>query len=828
MIRAGAYVLPLLLTLPLAAQQQDDPGVAPGVLPQPTETPAVDLIKPVPPPSIPFDASGAALAPAMPKSVNIHNGGGQITYDAPNGIITYGGPVKVTTDSGIEIFADRATANLKTKIVALTGNVSVYQGNLLQRGESATFQWETKALEIGGLRASVDPILLESGKFSVRDVNGKMVFTGENAGVTTDDTEDPAFWLRAKRTTVYPDDKVVFHGLKLHVGDTPVFYLPYFEQPLNAELGYHFMPGARTNLGAYWMNTYGVMLGGDINPNTHEHENAWLLSKWHFDPMSRRGIGTGVDLIDKRQEHNPNILQGLSLYYLNDLDPSINRSGLPRGPVNEDRYKLQWQQRFPFEVGDGAKWRFDSNLTLLSDDHFLEDFHPNIYRNDPFPDNTLGIYRTGERSLASLYARVRMNDFQRNDTRLPEIAFDQSRAPLFDLPILHEGRSSFGFYDEHVGDPLFASTIQPLLSLPDGDPRIPGLMVQLSGFERQLVQRIRALPTGDPAIPALTAQLLDPSFTRFHTYHEFSAPTTLGGWLSITPQVGVGFSNYSAVGGPAASESRAFFTAGTEASVKFSKNYADIQNHGLGLNGLLHVVQPYTAWSFLATDPLDSGFPEIDRLTFSARPRTISVLRYDAVDSLTDWNIVRLGARNRLLTRRDGQTYEWLYTDTYVDAFLQDPEINGTISNLYQDVRWRPLPWMSVDVETQFPIVAEGSGFTEFTGRLRFQPWHNFEFSLGHRMLNNHPVLVDSNRIDLRTFTRFNEHWGFGTTHIWEADDRTLEVQQYTVQRDFGNWITGLGFTKRDNRVRDEFGVVFSLTLKDFPSASLPFRYDAE
>lgn len=828
MIRAGAYVLPLLLTLPLMAQQQDDPGVASGVLPQANETPAVDLIKPVPAPNIPFGAGAAVQAPVMPKSVNIHNGGGQIAYDAPTGIITYGGPVKVTTDNGIELFADRATANLKTQTVVLTGNVSVYQGNQLQRGDSATYQWGNKSLEIGGMRASVDPILLESGKFSVRDVNGKMVFTGENAGVTTDDVEHPGFWLRAKRTTVYPNDRVTFHGLKLYAGDTPVFYLPYFEQPLDSQLGYHFIPGARTNLGGYVMNTYGVMLGGDINPDTQERENAWLLSKWHFDPMTRRGIGTGVELIDTRQEENSNILQGISLYYLNDLDPSINRSGLMRGPVNEDRYKLQWQQRFPFEIGDGGKWRFDSNLTLLSDDHFLEDFRPSLYRSEPFPDNTLGIYRTGERSLLSLYARLRLNDFQRSDTRLPEIAFDQSRAPLFGLPILHEGRSSFGFYEERAADPLRASTIQPLLTLPNGDPLIPTLLARLSPFERELVQQIRSLPPGDQRIAALREQLFDPSFTRFHTYHEFSAPTTLGGWLTISPQAGVGFSNYSAVGGPAQSTSRGLFTVGTEASVKFSKNYDDIRSSSMGLDGLLHVVQPYTSWSLLETEPLESGFPTIDRVTFSTRPRTISVSRYDAIDSLSDWNIARIGARNRLLTHRDGQSYEWLYTDTYVDAFLKDPEINGTISNLYQDVRWRPLPWMSVDVETQFPIVKEGSGFNEFTSRLSFQPWHNFEFSVGHRMLNNHPVFLDSNRVDFRTYTRINEHWGFGTTHVWEADDNTLEAQQYTVHRDFGNWVTGIGITQRDNRVRDEFGVVLSITLKDFPSASLPFRYDAE
>jgi hypothetical protein len=37
-----------------------------------------------------------------------------------------------------------------------------------------------------------------------------------------------------------------------------------------------------------------------------------------------------------------------------------------------------------------------------------------------------------------------------------------------------------------------------------------------------------------------------------------------------------------------------------------------------------------------------------------------------------------------------------------------------------------------------------------------------------------------------------------------------------------------MGVTHRDNRLEDEFGVIFSFTLKEFPSASVPFKLDAE
>jgi len=848
-IYAGAPWLTLLFAMPLLAQE---PAVLPG-----TDTPAVDKITPVPPPSLPFGEPMAA-SPAMPKAFTVNNLGGKIEYDAASGLLTYHGEVnvvtdsgttlradravvdtkaetvtatgavKVRTDTGVELFADQAVADGKQKTITATGNVSVYQGSSLQRGERAVYFWERKFLDTAGLRGSVGPILMESGKFTARtDANGKTIYTGDDAGVTTDDDEDPDYWIRARRTTIYPDDKIVFENLRLYAGDVPVFWLPYLSQPLHKELGYHFIPGARSNWGAFLLNSYGIMLGGERDPQTGDTKDAWLLSTWHLDLRSSRGVGTGVDLTDTRVKDNPN-LGWLKLYYLYDLDSSIQRSGIPRLPIDDNRYAAELKYRIPLKLPDDADWRLDFDLTKLSDQYYREDFDPRTQRIDPAPDNTIGIYRNDGDSLLSFYTRVRPNDFYRSDERLPEIAYDQARAPLFDSPVLHEGKTSLSWLSETPSDPTRGAVILPLLTLPSGDPRIPDLMAQLDGYERDLVTRLRALPPASPARASLMNQLLDPSFARFHTFQELSMPLNLGGWLSLTPEVGAGYSRYWDVSGPSDATDRTYLEAGAEASVKFSKDLGGYDDSALGLDGLLHVFQPYSRWSLVSTDDLDATFPKIDRLTYTTRPRTLDVGRFTAIDDISDWNIVRFGARNRLLTRRDGQSYEWLYLDTYMDAFLQDPEqLNRDFSNLYNDVRWRPLPWLALDVDTQVPVINSGSGFSEFSTRLTFQPRPDFEFSIGHRLLNNHPVLVDSNRIDLRAFARIHENWGVGLLQVWELDDGTLEVEQYTLHRDLGSWVAGIGFTHRDNRLHDEYGVIFSLTLKDFPSVNLPLQLDA-
>jgi hypothetical protein len=124
---APLWVVPLL-TLSLRAQREEGGQL----LPEGAVAPPVDLIQPVPAPEIPF--GGVPLGPALPENLKIDNQGGKIEGNLEDGI-RFGGPVKVQGDNGLEIFADRANLDLKDQSVTFHGHVSVYQGNLLQRGE---------------------------------------------------------------------------------------------------------------------------------------------------------------------------------------------------------------------------------------------------------------------------------------------------------------------------------------------------------------------------------------------------------------------------------------------------------------------------------------------------------------------------------------------------------------------------------------------------------------------------------------------------------------------------------------------------------------------
>ncbi|MEY3394454.1 MAG: assembly protein LptD [Verrucomicrobiota bacterium] len=821
LFRIFLWSSPLLLLALILKAQEESASPTKDLVPPP-----VERIAPVPAPEIPLGGDG--IRAALPESLKINNRGGTIEGNFKDRI-KLGGPIHVTGDSGLEIFSNTAELDLTAQSVTLLGDVSVYQGNTLQRGERAVYFYEKKQLDASDLRISMDSILLESGKFTSQVIGSEQVFVGKNAGVTTDDVEEPGFWIRSDTTTVYPNDRVTFDNLKLYMGSTPVFWLPYFSQPLHADLGYSFVPGARSNWGPFLLNTYGIMLGGERDPLTGEKKDAWLLSRWKFDLRATRGAAVGLDLLDTHQTYNEEIT-GFGLYYAQDLDPENSRIGIPRNSIDSNRYEIKLKTRNEFDWERDANWRFDTNLTYLSDKYYLEDFDQRTYRVNPAPDNTIGLYRRDDDSLLSIFGRLQVNDFYRTDTQSPEIALDQVLKPLFGGPIKHEGQTSFSIRSVEAADLTRRNILTPLLTnpilaLPDSDPQASRLLRQLNGYERSLVEDIRALTAinpADPRIASLRAQLLDTGYNRFHTNHSFSAPITYQDWFSLTPHVGGAFTQYSSVQGPSNSDSRVTLHGGAEAALKFSRDYSEVRNRMLGLDGLLHVFQPYVNWSVSSADALDRDFPKIDRLTFTTRPRSLDPMRFTAIDEFESWNIVRMGGRQQLITHRDDQSYEWMYIDTYVDSYYDDPEEDRNYSNLYNDIRWQPLPWLGVDLETQLPVFNSGSGFSELSTRLRFMPSEDWQFSIAYRHLNNHPVLLDSGRIDLGTYIRLSENWGLGSRHIFEMDDGTIEIQEYTLQRDLGDWVAGVGLSHMDNRYQNEFGIIFSLTLKSFPSASLP------
>ena len=716
------------------------------------------------------------------------------------------GNFKLKSDT-MEAYANRAEFVSESNILKFSGDVSIYKDGLLYRGERAVYNTESGELDASEMRSSAEPLFFKAQQLRTKSKEISLI-EAEGTTFTTEDAEDPGFYLESERVTIYPEERIVFRNVKAYTGDLPVFYLPYLSQPLQEEMGYTFTPGYRSNLGAFLLNQYGTTIG--------DHS----IIKYKLDVYAARGIGAGFDIDSRRAKavKSPNFGK-FKLYWINDSSPDQNSTFSTAGRVgiDQNRYRVNLQHRVYLPGPDESSVYLDLDINKMSDGYFLEDFYPWEFRDDPQPDNVVSLIKHHDRGELSVAARFRANDFYATDTRSPEIALDMGRQPIFNTGLFYSGTSSYAVLDEQLGN--------------DDQIRLEQRVTNLNG---KLADPILAAAL-DPAETNLTlndlrSRLVEAEFNRFHTYHELLFPKTISGVLSVTPRAGVGYTNYSSINGTAAPDNtgRVIAALGLDASAKFSKAYDDISSPALGLDGLRHVVQPYANYSFVSADDQGEQFRGIDRLALSTRPRPLDVANYTAIDSLQDWNIVRLGVYNRLQTRRNNNTLNWLSSNTYFDAFIDDPEYDRNVSNLYQDIEWNPLPWMRAELGAQLPIFGDNFEFSEVNSRVTFMPTDYLDFTVGHRLLQDHPFFEDSSLVDFRVYARINENWGVSAYERYELEDSTLETQQYSVHRDLTSWVAAFGAVIRDNRGETDYGLLFSLTLKDFPSVRIPVDFDPQ
>jgi hypothetical protein len=317
--------------------------------------------------------------------------------------------------------------------------------------------------------------------------------------------------------------------------------------------------------------------------------------------------------------------------------------------------------------------------------------------------------------------RFQANNFFEQTERLPEIVLDVKRTPLFGGPIFYEGET--GIADLHRS---FASD---------------------SGFQ-------------------------DYATLRFDSFHQFLYPNTYFGWLSVVQRVGFRGTYYDETrdlgktlftpnpnpfipdfllpdptlamplqkGGSA---TRGVVNAGVEASFKLSRAWEDAQSSSLGLDGLRHVIQPFTNFSWVSSSNANpASILQFDRFEPSTQLLPIDFPQFTSVDSIDSWTILRLGVRNRLQTRRDDLTVSWMEVETYFDVNFDNPFDKTQYSNLFNKINFTPVPWASFGIASQVPVFEKG--FTEVNTNVNIQPIANLQINFAHRYLNQNPFFDNS------------------------------------------------------------------------------------
>jgi LPS-assembly protein len=376
------------------------------------------------------------------------------------------------------------------------------------------------------------------------------------------------------------------------------------------------------------------------------------------------------------------------------------------------------------------------------------------------------------------------------------------------------------------------------------------------------LQRLFAAKTGIESID-LPNGALNPnySFFRLDSFHQFIYPHTYFGWLSIVPSVGFRGTYYSTTGSFTESDSanpipegilvehggRVRFALNTdvEASFKLSRAFEGVQERWLGLDGLRHIIQPYADFSWVSqpTVPSSDILP-IDQYIPSTQLQPIDFPEYRAIDSLDRWTILRLGVRNRLQTRRDYTTVNWLDINSYFDVDFDNPlaqaippastSVSRTapatpapelFSNVFNKIRFQPVSWASLSVDSQVPLFDKG--FWSVSTYLDWTVNPNIEFRVGHQYLQSNPFYQDTSELSFYTYLRLNDNWGFSVYEDYQFKTGIINQQTYAIHRDLSSWVGALGLNITNNGAgKTQLAVVLTFTLKDLPRLALPINLD--
>ncbi len=729
--------------------------------------------------AIPFVSADPLKGPgALPIEINATGG---TTYE--NGLATARDNVAIHFGD-TDIYSDFAQYDSAKRELLLRGNVRIYRGVSLYRSEEATYNLDTKAIQAHQMRASTYPYLVSGETVdSASDAEYKIT----HGTFTTDDSAKPDFQLKSRGMRIYPDDRVIFRDVTFYVGKVPIFWWPYLYQPLDQSFSYAIAPA--------YLSSWGPTLLGKITFPIGEK----ISSTVRLDYRVRRGAAIGFDS-DIQYGKDDKSRAKIVTYYLQDQNPELNRTSIPRGGIPASRYRLSLENHGHLT----EDLDFTADINKLSDAYILQDFFPSEFRVDPKPDNNVALTLTKENYALTAFVRYQLNAFFETTERLPEIDFDLKRQPLWHTGLFYEGESS-------------------------------------------LVELNRNFPTG--------SAFQDYSSFRIDTFHQLTYPGTYFGWLSIVPRIGFRETFYSKTRdlgktlfptdptGPefplanptidpnvnplflAGDTFRTVFNAGLEASFKVSREWEQVQSRPLGLDGLRHIIQPYANFSYVSNPTVDPlSILQFDRYQASTKLNSIDFPQYTSIDSLDNWTIARLGVRNRLQTRRDDYTLNWLELDTYFDVNIVNPFDPTQFSNVFNKLTITPVPWASLVIDSQLPLLDKG--FTEIDTSLRFQPTANTQITLGHRYLDDNPFFLNSSLYTISGFYRINDNWAVGALEQYEATTNIFEQQRYEIYRDLSSWVASIGGIIRNNGGVKEYGVLLTFTLKAFPKFSFDLNFD--
>src|SRR6266446_2907840 len=254
---------------------------------------------------------------------------GETTYE--NGLATARDNVAIHIGN-TDIYADYAQYNYTTHDVELRGHVRIYRDMSLYIAESGVYNTETKKVRATNGRTADEPYFLSGKNVNSISENGYLIQDGT---FTTHDSPKADFHLHARKIRVYEKDRVIFLNVTAYVGKVPIFWWPYLYQSLDNAFSFTISP-------AYY-STWGPSLLTQVTFPITDNIEARLRLNYY----GRRGPAIGFEPIINYGKDESSTAK-LKTFFIQDQNPDINQTNIPRQEVSESRYRLSLEDRTNF------------------------------------------------------------------------------------------------------------------------------------------------------------------------------------------------------------------------------------------------------------------------------------------------------------------------------------------------------------------------------------------------------------------------------------------------------------------------------------------------
>ncbi|MFM2082528.1 MAG: hypothetical protein RL380_1219 [Verrucomicrobiota bacterium] len=685
----------------------------------------------------------------------------EFTYDLQTGTATGTNGVFIKF-GGATLIADRVNLNQNAGTALAEGHVRINREGQIWTGEHVNYNFKTGQMDTDTFRTGKSPVFATGEKLTA-DVKGNR-YTAINGFITTDDVAEPALKIRARRLTVVPGKYIEARQCVLVLGGVPSFYLPYFRRNIGPHANnFNFTPGYRSRFGAFLLTRYDW------------YWNDALDGALHLDYRLKRGVGLGAD---ERVHLGAWGDATFKYYYLHDLKPSNNANGV-NIPDNRQRFA------FSYLAHPYTNLSIRSQVRYQGDPLILRDFMEGEYAANRQPSTYVEVNKFWNNFSVDAVAQPRVNEFYQTLERLPDVRLTGYRQQIANTPIYYQSESSFAY----------------------------------------LRQRY-AISNDLPLLPNS-----DYSAARADTYHQLLIPQTFLGWLNVTPHAGARFTYYGEPHGDGVAASatpevsRGILDTGIKTSFKTSRVWTDTHSKLFDMSGLRHVLEPSADYIFVPTpNRTPASITQFDTTLPSLRLQPIDFPALNSIDALDAQNILRLGIRNQLHTKRDGEIatlLDWsVFTDWRLDRPNNQPSLTP-FSDIFSDLTFNPRTWLTFESQTRYDLDQHRFRLAYHT--FTIQPNDTWSWGLGHYYVHDDPLLgTGNNLITSRLYYRLNENWGLQAGHNFESRNGKMQEQFYTLYRDFRSWTSALTFRVNENaQGADDFTIALTFSLKAMPRFGL-------